>query len=125
LQSIEVQNAFPLNKGEIVISCLIFKKWALSEKGSEFEEVLRDLDKTQVRIVVRLETRKFRKPVTIVLGLPKAKHDLEEIARNLKRKLATGGTAKEGTILLQGDHREDIREELIKLGYPSSQIEVQ
>ncbi len=61
----------------------------------------------------------------MVLGLPKEKHDLEEIVRNLKKKMATGGTAKDGEILLQGDHRDDTRDELIKLGYPASQIEVQ
>jgi translation initiation factor 1 len=97
----------------------------LSEKESEFDDVLRELDKTEVRIVVRLETRKFRKPVTMILGLPKGKHDLEQVARDLKKKLATGGTAKEGTILLQGDHREAARDELMGLGYQATQIEVQ
>ncbi len=97
----------------------------MSEKETEFEDVLRELDKSVLRIVVRLETRKFRKPVTMVLGLPKAKHELEEIARVLKKKLATGGTAKDGSILLQGDHRDDARDELVKLGYSASQIEVQ
>jgi translation initiation factor 1 len=97
----------------------------LSQKESEFEDVLRELDKSDVRIVIRLETRKFRKPVTMVLGLPKEKHDIVEIARNLKKKLATGGTAKDGAILLQGDHRDDALDELIKLGYSASQIEVQ
>jgi translation initiation factor 1 len=97
----------------------------LPERDSEFEEILRGLDKNEVRIIVRLETRKFRKPVTMILGLPNSKSDLEQIARSLKRRFATGGTAKEGTILLQGDHREDAREELEGLGYSSSQIEVQ
>jgi translation initiation factor 1 len=97
----------------------------LSDKESEFKDILKDLDKSEVRIVVRLETRKFRKPVTMVLGLPKGKDDLEQIARQLKKKLATGGTAKDGAILLQGDHREDARDELAELGYPSTQIEVQ
>ena len=97
----------------------------LAEKDTEFEDLLKDLDKTEVRIVVRLETRKFRKPVTMVLGLPKGKDDLEELARSLKKKLATGGTAKDRAILLQGDHREDTRDELVNIGYPSSQIEVQ
>jgi translation initiation factor 1 len=97
----------------------------LSEKQSEFEDVLRDLERSDVRIIVRLETRKFRKPVTLIVGISKGKNDLEEIARILKRKLATGGTAKEGTVLLQGDHRQDASDALINLGYPATQIEVQ
>jgi translation initiation factor 1 len=97
----------------------------LSEKESEFEDVLKDLDKSEVQIVIRLETRKFRKPVTIVLGLPREKHDLEVIAHNLKKKLEPGEQQKMVKFLLQGDHRDDTRDELIKLGYPGSQIEVQ
>jgi len=56
----------------------------LPERDSEFEEILRGLDKNEVRIIVRLETRKFRKPVTMILGLPNSKSDLEQIARSLK-----------------------------------------
>jgi translation initiation factor 1 len=124
LRAWEVQNAFPWGY-EIVITRRFQSIFSLSEKESEFEDVLKNLDKSEVRIVVRLETRKFRKPVTMVLGLPKEKHDLEELARNLKKKLATGGTAKDCAIQLQGDHRDDTRDELIKLGYPGYQIEVQ
>lgn len=97
----------------------------MSDKGSEFEDALRELDKSEVRIVIRLETRKFRKPVTMILGLQKEKHDLEKVARDLKKKLATGGTAKDGGILLQGDHRDDVRDALMRLGYQASLIEVQ
>ena len=121
----KLKNAFARPAETIIRQSLVSQGSSLAGKESEFEDALRELDKSEVRIVVRLETRKFRKPVTMVLGLPKEKHDLEEIARDLKRKLATGGTAKEGAILLQGDHREDVRDELVKLGYSASQIEVQ
>jgi translation initiation factor 1 len=43
----------------------------------------------------------------------------------LKGFCACGGTAKNGLIMLQGDHRERIREYLIKTGYPEENIEVQ
>jgi translation initiation factor 1 len=50
---------------------------------------------------------------------------MEKVTHELKKKLATGGSAKEGQIILQGDHREAAKELLIKLGYSASNIEVQ
>ncbi|MEM3089418.1 MAG: translation initiation factor, partial [Candidatus Nitrosotenuis sp.] len=42
----------------------------------------------------------------------------------LKKKYACGGTAKDDYIFLQGDHRETMKETLVKLGYSESSIEV-
>ena len=92
---------------------------------SEFEEVIRGLDKEQLRIIIRVETRRFRKPTTLINGLGAQKNELDRVSHNLKKKLATGGTAKDGIIILQGDHREAAKAELVKMGYPDSNIEVQ
>ena len=91
--------------------------------SDDFDEYLQDLDKDQVRIIIRVETRRFRKPTTLISGLPK--DSLQNISHELKKKLATGGTAKDGLIILQGDHREAAKEMLLKLGYPGSNVEVQ
>ncbi len=95
------------------------------DDSADFGDILKELDREESRIVIRLEIRKFRKPVTVIEGLSKSKSELEEITRKLKQGLATGGTAKEGLILLQGDHREKAREDLVKFGYSASSIEVQ
>jgi translation initiation factor 1 len=87
--------------------------------------VCEELEKEETRIVVRLEMRRFRKPTTMIEGLNPKRTDLEKIAHQLKSKLACGGTAKEGYILLQGDHRDRIKEHLIGLGFSESAIEVQ
>lgn len=91
----------------------------------DFDELLDDLDKDQTRITIRAETRRFSKPTTIIKGLTAERGDLERVARELKKSLATGGSAKGGMIILQGDHRETVKDLLIKLGYSSSNIEVQ
>lgn len=96
------------------------------EDLGNIEDVVQELDREESRIVIRLELRKFRKPTTMVQGLPEnKKNSLKEIAHKLKRSLATGGTAKDGVIILQGDQREGVRTELIRMGYPESSIEVQ
>ncbi len=87
--------------------------------------VCEELEKEKTRIVIRLEMRRFRKPTTMIEGLNPKRTDIEKIAHTLKSKLACGGTAKEGYILLQGDHRDIIKEELIGLGFIESSIEVQ
>jgi translation initiation factor 1 len=52
------------------------------------------------------------KPVSIVRGLGLAQAALAELATRLKRTCGTGGTAKDGEIIIQGDHRARIAREL-------------
>ncbi len=40
-----------------------------------------------------------------------------DLGKELKKRLACGGTVKNGVIELQGDHREKAKEILIKMGY--------
>ena len=55
------------------------------------------------------------KTMTIVRGLPPAR--LDEIARDLKRLCATGGSVKDGAVEIQGDHRERVAERLRDSGF--------
>ncbi len=96
------------------------------EDLGRIEDVVQELDREESRIVIRLELRKFRKPTTMIQGLPEnKKNSLKEIAHKLKHALATGGTAKDGAIILQGDQREGVKLELVRMGFPDSSIEVQ
>jgi translation initiation factor 1 len=83
---------------------------------------LEELDRSEARIVVRIEFRRFRKPVTIIQGIPTGR--ITETARELKRRFGAGGTTKGGELLLQGDHRAHVKDELIKLGFPSDHIDM-
>ena len=56
--------------------------------------------------------------------MEKKLNNLETVARDLKNKYACGGTAKEGYIFLQGDHRDTIKETLIGLGFSEDSIEL-
>jgi translation initiation factor 1 len=83
---------------------------------------LEELDRSEARIVIKLEFRRFRKPVTIIHGIPDTR--IEEIARELKRRFGTGGTTKGGELLLQGDHRGHVKDELAKLGFSTDHIDM-
>ena len=75
---------------------------------------------TKIRIYVT--KKKFRKLVTIIEGIDPAQ--LNRTAKNLKQKLACGGTAKDGIIILQGAHKRKIPELLKAMGYPVESIEM-
>lgn len=74
------------------------------------------------KIKIYTTKKKFKKLVTIVEGVDKAQ--LDQTAKELKHKLACGGSAKEGVIILQGDHRRRVVEVLKQLGYLGETIEV-
>jgi translation initiation factor 1 len=59
------------------------------------------------------------KGVTTIAGLPMTLSDIESLATRLKKRCGSGGTVRDGVIEIQGDHRDVIVAELIKLGWPA------
>jgi translation initiation factor 1 len=57
------------------------------------------------------------KEVTSIQGIPLSEQAIQSIASDIKKKLGTGGTIKDGIIEIQGDRVEFIAEYFIKLGY--------
>ena len=57
------------------------------------------------------------KPVTTIHGLPLASDGLRGLAGELKRRCGSGGSAKDGVIEIQGDHRDVVVSELEARGY--------
>jgi translation initiation factor 1 len=57
------------------------------------------------------------KPVTSVHGVPLPSDALRDLAGELKRRVGSGGSAKNGVIEIQGDHRDVVIEELQNRGY--------
>ena len=57
------------------------------------------------------------KGVTVVTGIPVDAGQLKQIAKSLKQKCGSGGTVKNGTIEIQGDHRDLLIGVLKDMGY--------
>ncbi len=57
------------------------------------------------------------KQATIIAGFTCSDTDLKEVASALKQRLATGGSARGGEILIQGDRRADAASALRAMGY--------
>ena len=70
------------------------------------------------RLSIVLE-RKGRggKQATIVTGFVADDEAIKQVASQLKRKLGVGGSARGGEILIQGDFRQRVAEELRALGF--------
>lgn len=83
-----------------------------------------NLNKESTKIVIRLEERRFKKKGTMIDGLDSKLNDLNGTLSELKRKYACGGTTKDDYIFLQGDHRDTMKETLVRLGFSESSIEV-
>jgi translation initiation factor 1 len=70
----------------------------------------------KVTAQLRLENRVSGKHVTVVDGLPKNAAYLAELLAALKKACGTGGRAGEGSLELQGDQRERLRDLLARRG---------
>ncbi len=67
--------------------------------------------------------KRYGKITTIVDGISKDV-DIKNVLKELKMRLACGGTLKDGIIELQGDHRNKVKPILVNLGFKEDQIEV-
>jgi translation initiation factor 1 len=76
------------------------------------------LPPAQQKLVVLLDKKaRAGKQVTLVEGFIGRAEELESLGKKLKTSCGVGGSAKDGTIVLQGDFRTKAQQVLEKSGY--------
>ena len=72
-------------------------------------------------MICKFEKRKG-KPTTIIAGYEGADEDFKILAKEIKSKLAVGGTFKDGEIIIQGDYRDRIMKMLQDKGFKTKRV---
>ena len=91
-----------------VLECTCKKKKSRSQTNIKYDGI--------IRVQREVKGRKG-KTVTTVSAFQLADDELKNLAAQLKRRGGTGGSVKDGVIIIQGDHRDTLITELKKRGF--------
>jgi translation initiation factor 1 len=92
-----------------------------TDPGFKFEEEQvagETLLPEQQRLTIKLDTKhRAGKAVTLIEGFVGKEEDLQGLGKKLKTFCGTGGSAKDGEIIIQGDQRDKVMQWFMKNGY--------
>lgn len=81
------------------------------------DESVETLPKEKQVLKIWLERIKGGKEATVIKGFIGSQDDMDILLKTLKTKCGGGGAAKDGEIMVQGNHRDKILDFLLKDGY--------
>ena len=99
----------------------LFPEHEVSSEPETIEETPHELFIQNEPILCKYEKRKG-KPITIISDYEGEDEDFKLLAKEIKSKLAVGGTFKDGEIIIQGDYRDKIMKLLQDKGFKTKRI---
>ena len=99
----------------------LFPDHEVSNEPLAVEETQQELFIQKVPMICKYEKRKG-KPTTIISGYEGEVEDFKILAKEIKSKLAVGGSFKEGEIIIQGDYRDKIMKLLQDKGFKTKRV---
>jgi translation initiation factor 1 len=97
---------------------IVYREFGPDSNRAAIERGVQELppDRQNVRVQASRKGRKG-KTVTVISGFQSQPETLTKLLKQLKNQCGTGGTVKEDTLEIQGDHTQKLVEILIQLGY--------
>ena len=85
------------------------------------ETPVESLPASQQKLLIRLDKKqRAGKSVTLIEGFIGREEDLEQLGKSLKNFCGTGGSVKDGEVIIQGDQRDKVLQWLVKNDYSKS-----
>ncbi|MFT3908821.1 MAG: translation initiation factor [Ferruginibacter sp.] len=107
-----------MSKNKIPLSGIVYSTDPGFKPEYETKSSLATLEPAQQKLKLRLDTKhRGGKAVTLVEGFIGTNEDKEILGKKLKTFCGTGGSVKDGEILVQGDNREKMLQWFLKNGY--------
>jgi translation initiation factor 1 len=95
----------------------VYREFGVSTEAA-FEKAVPDLPPEQQNLRIQASKKgRGGKTVTVISGFQQNEESLAALAKKLKAQCGTGGTVKDDTIEIQGDHKAKLLELVVKLGY--------
>lgn len=97
---------------------VVYQEFGSTPNPDAVERATRELPPNQQNLRVQA-TRKGRggKTVTVITGFQAKPETLADLLKKLKTQCGSGGTVKDDTLEIQGDHAQKLVQILVQLGY--------
>ena len=108
----------PSNSDQSPKDRAVYTEFGNYENADALKRGVPDLPPNQQNVRVET-TRSGRKgkTVTIIRGFQAKPETLADLLKKLKTLCGTGGTLKDDTLEIQGDHKQKVLQYLLQLGY--------